>query len=204
MTLVHTGKEKCVMKDDKKVLVLLGSPRREGNSAILAELISKGAMLAGGKVETVFLHELSIAPCRSCYACQRPKARGCSIDDDMQQIYREMISAKAWVIATPVYWFNMSAQTKLWMDRCFALAAYKKNPFSGKRIAIAMSYGGDDPFDSGCVNALRTFQDAFRYVGAEIVGMVYGSAMDAGDIKSDEALLERAEELGKHLVIDED
>lgn len=192
------------MENEKKVLVLLGSPRREGNSAILAEKISKGAMLAGGKVETVFLHELNIAPCKSCYACQRPKSIGCSIDDDMQQIYREMLDADAWVIATPVYWFNMSAQTKLWMDRCFALPAYKENPFSGKRVAIAMSYGGDDPFDSGCVNALRTFQDAFGNVGSKIVGMVYGSAMDAGDIKEDEALMEKAEELGKQLVSDED
>jgi len=192
------------MTKEKKVLVLLGSPRKEGNSAILAEKISKGAMLAGGKVETVFLHGLKIAPCKSCYACQRPNSKGCSIDDDMQQIYHEMLCADAWVIATPVYWFNMSAQTKLWMDRCFALPAYAEKPFSGKRIAIAMSYGGDDPFDSGCVNALRTFQDAFGYVGSKIVGMVYGSAMDAGDIKADEALMEKAEDLGKQLVSDED
>jgi len=192
------------MTKEKKVLVLLGSPRKEGNSAILAEKISKGAMLAGGKVETVFLHGLKIAPCKSCYACQRPNSKGCSIDDDMQQIYHEMLCADAWVIAAPVYWFNMSAQTKLWMDRCFALPAYAEKPFSGKRIAIAMSYGGDDPFDSGCVNALRTFQDAFGYVGSKIVGMVYGSAMDAGDIKADEALMEKAEDLGKQLVSDED
>lgn len=192
------------MKKEKKVLVLLGSPRREGNSSILAERIAKGVMLAGGKVKTVFLHELNIAPCKSCYACQRPKSTGCSIDDDMQHIYKEMLDAEAWVIASPVYWFNMSAQIKIWMDRCFALPAYREKPFLGKKIALAMSYGGDDPFDSGCVNALRSFQDAFSYVEAKIVGMVYGSAMDAGDIKGDEALMEKAEELGKQLVSDED
>ena len=75
----------------------------------------------------------------------------------------------------------MSAQLKLWMDRGLALAAYGKDPFKGKRIAMAMTYGGEDPFDSGCVNALRTFQDAYNYVGATIVGMVYGSAMDPGE-----------------------
>ena len=57
-----------------------------------------------------------------------------------------------------------------------------ENPFVGKRIAIAMSYGDVDPVKSGCVNALRTFQDAFRYTGSKIVGMVYGSAMKAGEI----------------------
>jgi multimeric flavodoxin WrbA len=54
----------------KKVLALLGSPRRKGNSAILAEQIAKGAKAGKAKVETVFLHEKSIAPCKACMACQ--------------------------------------------------------------------------------------------------------------------------------------
>jgi hypothetical protein len=85
------------------------------------------------------------------------------------------------------------------MDRCFALPAYQKEPFIGKRIAIAMTYGGEDPFDSGCVNALRTFQDAFGYIEANIVGMVYGSAMDAGQIRSNEKVMKEAFDLGKKL-----
>ena len=55
-------------KEVKKVIVLLGSPRKKGNSAILAAQIAKGAKAAGAKVETVFLHGLKIAPCNSCYA----------------------------------------------------------------------------------------------------------------------------------------
>ena len=187
------------MKKNKKVLVLLGSPRRKGNSAILAEAIARGAKAAGADVETLFLHGLDIAPCKACMACQKPKSRGCSIDDDMQPLYRKMLEADAWVLASPVYWFTMSAQLKLWMDRCFALPAYGRDPFAGKRIALALAYGGEDPFDSGCVNALRTFQDAYRYAGAEIVGMVYGSAMEAGDIRADRALLKEAKELGRKL-----
>jgi len=93
----------------------------------------------------------------------------------------------------------MSAQAKLFMDRCFALTAYKKNAFFGKRVAIAMSYGDADPFASGCINALRTFQDAFRYVGAKIVGMIYGSANEAGEIASNVALMKSAGELGEKL-----
>lgn len=187
-------------KEPTKVLVLLGSPREKGNSAILAEQITKGAESGGAEVETIFLHGVSIAPCQSCYACQKPDSEGCAIDDDMQPIYHKLIQADAWVIASPVYWFNMSAQTKLFLDRCFGLPAYKKDAFAGKRIAIAMSYGDTDPFTSGCVNALRTFQDAFRYVGAKTVGMVYGSANEAGEIKSDRALLQRAHEIGRKLV----
>ncbi|HOD36896.1 MAG TPA: flavodoxin family protein [Syntrophales bacterium] len=187
------------MKQRKKVLVLLGSPRRKGNSTILAGKIAEGAKSKGASIHTVYLHGLNIEPCKACYACQKPKSRGCSIDDDMQAIYRAMREANAWVLASPVYWFTMSAQMKLWMDRCLAFPAYGKDPFEGKRIAVAMAYGGEDAFDSGCVNALRTFQDAYSYVGANIVGMVYGSAMEPGEIKSNRALLREAKALGRRL-----
>jgi len=186
----------------KKVIVLLGSPRKKGNSAILADQIARGAKSVGARVETLFIHGMKIAPCKSCYACQKPNSKGCSIKDDMQTVYKKLREADAWVIASPVYWFTVSAQTKLWMDRCFALLPHASEVFADKRIAIAMSYGDNDPFKSGCVNALRTFQDAYGYVQACIVGMVYGSAMDAGEIKRNEALMKEAEELGTQLVSD--
>jgi len=184
----------------KKVLVILGSPRRKGNSAILADQIAKGAKSAKAKVEIIYFQEKNIAPCKACFACQKKNSKGCSIQDDMQELYPKLIEADAWVIASPVYWFTMSAQTKIFMDRCFALPAYRNNPFEGKRIAVAMTYGGEDPFDSGCVNALRTFQDAFGYIEAKLVGMVYGSAMDAGKIKLNEKVMTEAFDLGKKLV----
>jgi multimeric flavodoxin WrbA len=186
--------------ETKQVLVILGSPRRKGNSSTLAARISRGAKSAGAEVETVFLQALDINPCRGCDTCQKPDSKGCVTKDDMQKIYPKLIRSDAWVIASPVYWFNMSAQTKIFMDRCYALTAYAKNPFAGKRIAIAMSYGDVDPVRSGCVNALRAFQDAFRYTGSKIVGMVYGSAMKAGEIADNKALMQEAEELGKRLV----
>ncbi len=187
----------------KKVLILLGSPRKKGNSAILADQIAKGAKAAKARVETVYLQGKKIAPCNSCYACQKKNSKGCSIKDDMQEIYLKLIEADAWVIASPVYWFTVSAQTKIFMDRCFGLPAYRKDPFKGKRIAIAMTYGDRDPFSSGCVNALRTFQDAFRYTESTIVGMVYGSALDAGEIRSNEAVMQEAFELGERLAAED-
>jgi multimeric flavodoxin WrbA len=184
----------------KQVLVILGSPRKTGNSSTLAARISRGAQSACAEVETLFLQDMKISPCKACDTCQKHHSKGCATKDDMQKIYPKLISADAWVIASPVYWFTMSAQTKIFMDRCYALPAYAKSPFAGKRIAIAMSYGGADPVKSGCVNALRTFQDAFRYTRSKIVGMVYGSAMEAGEIENNEALMKEAEELGKLLV----
>ena len=189
--------------EPRKILVLLSSPRKKGNSAALANEIVKGAESEGANVETVRLHGMDISPCQACYACQKKDSKGCAIDDEMQTIYLKLLEYNTWVIASPVYWFTMSAQAKLFMDRCFAFPAYSKksleNAFVGKQIGIAMSYGDTDPFNSGCVNALRTFQDAFNYVGAKIIGMVYGSAEAPGEIKSNTELMACAEKLGKKL-----
>ena len=185
--------------EPRKILVLFSSPRKKGNSAALTNQIIKGAESEGAKVEAVFLNSMNISPCQACYACRKKDSKGCAIDDDMQSLYPKLVECDTWVIASPVYWFTMSAQTKLFMDRCFAMLAYTNNPFVGKRIAIAMSYGDSDPFNSGCVNALRTFQDSFNYVGADIIGMIYGSAHEAGEITSNLNLMQQAESLGKKL-----
>ncbi len=186
----------------KKVIVLLGSPRKKGNSTVLAKQVIRGVESVGGQVETVYLNGLDIKPCQGCYACRKKESSGCAVDDDMQPLYPRLVESHAWIIASPVYWFSMSAQTKIFMDRCFALFNddQEKSLLINKRIAIAMSYGDADPFNSGCVNALRSFQDAYRYVGARIVGMVYGSAEELGEIKSNTLLMEQAEKLGKELV----
>jgi multimeric flavodoxin WrbA len=190
-------------KNQKYVVAFLGSPRKKGNSAVLAKQIIYGVKSVGAKVETVYLNGLDIKPCQGCYACKKKNSTGCAVDDDMQSLYPKLVESDAWVIASPVYWFNMSAQTKIFMDRCFALwnDDPERNPIYRKRIAIAMSYGDSDPFSSGCVNALRSFQDAYRYAGAKIVGMVYGSAEKPGEIALNAELMAAAEELGKKLVM---
>ena len=187
----------------KHIVVLLGSPRKKGNSTVLAKQIINGVESVGAKVETVYLNELNIKPCQGCYACKKKKSTGCAVDDDMQSLYPKLVESDAWVIASPVYWFSMSAQTKIFMDRCFALwnEDPEMNRLFKKRIAIAMSYGDSDPFNSGCVNALRSFQDAYRYAGARIVGMVYGSADEPGEIASNAELMDQAEEIGRKLVM---
>ena len=188
-------------KNQKHVVALLGSPRKKGNSTVLAKQIIRGVESVGAKVETVYLNGLNIKPCQGCYACKKKNSTGCAVDDDMQSLYPKLKGSDAWIIASPVYWFSMSAQTKIFMDRCFALwnEDQEINPLYKKRIAIAMSYGDSDPFNSGCVNALRSFQDAYRYAGAEIIGMVYGSADEPGEISSNAELMAQAKEIGKKL-----
>jgi multimeric flavodoxin WrbA len=184
----------------QRVLLAMGSPRKKGNSATLAKRVAAGAKSVGAKVESFYLHGMNISPCRGCDSCRQEGSKGCVINDDMQVLYPKLQGSDAIVIASPVYWFHVSAQTKLFMDRWYALGGAREfAAFSGKNVGIILTYGDVDPFFSGAVNALRTFQDAFNYVGARIVGMVYGSASAAGEVEQNRDLMGRAYELGKEL-----
>jgi len=183
-----------------RVLSILGSPRRNGNSATLAENVGLGAQSAGAEVETCFIHGMNIKPCDGCGACHKKASTECVIDDDMQQIYPKLRQADALVIASPIYWFTVSAQTKLFIDRCYSLWNSSGYALKGKRIGIVLTYEDADPFVSGAVNAIRTFQDIFAYIDANIVGMVYGRAAEPGEIAADNELIDKAFQLGKRLV----
>ena len=117
----------------------------------------------------------------------------------MQILYPRLQAADVIVVASPIYWFTVSAQTKLFMDRCYAFEGPGRNPLADKRFAYVLTYGDSDPFNSGAVNALRTFQDGMRYIGAEIAGTVYGSASRPGEIAQNEALMDKAYRLGQRL-----
>ena len=185
-------------KEKSQIVILQGSPNAKGNTARLADEIAKGALAAGAKVNKFFIQELNIASCTSCQSCQEPKARGCIIEDDMDDIYKATLEANAIVFACPIYWFTMSAQIKQVIDRFYAFVIPDGHRFSGKRIGLAFTFGGDDAVDSGCINAIRTFQDAFAYIKAPICGMVYGSSGTV-PVKNNKALLQKAFALGKKL-----
>jgi len=135
------------------------------------------------------------------------------IDDDMKAVYSRLRAADAIVYATPIYWFAVSGQIKLFMDRCYALTYLGTAPatgsdepvetvesdLGGKKLGVVLTYGDVDPFASGAVNAIRTFQDMARFVGSEIVGFVYGSAQGPGEVAGNDDLMKQAFNLGRAL-----
>jgi len=197
----------------RKIIIVEGSPRKKGNSTILARQVAAGAKSLGAEVETLYLQGMSICPCTACDICQESLHKDCIIEDDMKEIYPQLRGADAIVYASPIYWFNISAQTKLFIDRCYALTCLGTMPgedggdpiytvetdLAGKKIGIILTYGDKDPFASGAVNAIRFYQDMFRFVEAEIVDIVYGSAMAQGEVAGNEDLMQQAFNLGKKL-----
>ncbi len=129
-----------------KVLGITGSPRRGGNTDLLLAEVMKGAASRGAEVKTIILDDLSIAPCQHCDACL--KAGKCKIKDDMQMVYSELEQADRIVLASPIHFMGVTAQTKAMIDRCQALWARKyilKVPPLGNgrdRKGLFISVGG--------------------------------------------------------------
>jgi multimeric flavodoxin WrbA len=184
----------------KRVLIFAASPRNNGNSTILALKAAEGVKAEGGEADVVRISNLKIAPCNACDSCIAKPEAGCVIKDDMQPLYQKIREANGIIFATPVYWFNISAQMKLLIDRAYAIQGKGYWAFTGKDVGVILTYGDEDVFASGGINALRSFQDIFAYVKANLVGTVYGSADKAGDIQANGKLLQTAYDLGRRLV----
>jgi multimeric flavodoxin WrbA len=181
----------------KQILILKSSPRKRANSSLLADQVAAGARDAGAAVESFDLHAMNIRPCDGGDFCQG--GTDCVINDDMQMLYPKLRSADAIVIASPIYWFTLNAQAKLCIDRWYALEGLGGSALAGKQFGLVLTYGDVDPYTSGAVNAIRTFQDMCRYIKADVAGIVYAAALDPGEIQSQPKVLERAFELGQRL-----
>ena len=184
----------------KKAAIILSSPRKGANSNALGLAIGDGIKEAGGKIKVIDLSGLDIKPCLACEACQRNGGK-CVQHDGMQTVYPQVIDADILVLASPIYWFNVSGQLKVFLDRCFAVAGNDNGPFSRKTIASALSFGDVDPFVSGAVNAIRSLQDICGYTGAKWGGCIYGSAMEREALAGNAELLAKAREMGRKIAV---
>ena len=99
-----------------KILGISGSPREGGNTEVLLDEALKGASEAGAEVEAVFLRDKTISPCLEIYGC---KVDGrCVIEDDFHEVAEKMVEADAIILVFPIFFYTVSAHTKMLMDRC--------------------------------------------------------------------------------------
>ena len=99
-----------------RILGICGSPRKEGNTDVLLMEALRGAHEAGAEVEKIFLRDKDISPCLEIYGC---KVDGrCVIEDDFHDVAEKMVQADALILASPIFFYTVSAHTKMLMDRC--------------------------------------------------------------------------------------
>lgn len=183
-----------------KVLGIMGSPRIKGNTDLLLDEALKGAKSQQAEVEKIIVDKLKITPCREYYGCV--KDGNCVIRDDMDDIYPKLLEADGIIVASPMFFYGLSAQLKALIDRCQVFWArryiLKNLPDSVKKgvfIAVGATQG-KQLFD-GSILTVKYF---FHVFGVEYVDELLVRGVDKrGEIKKHPTALSDAFELGSRL-----
>jgi len=187
----------------RRILAVLGSPRKKGYSTYLAQEAIKMLEKEGAEVETIKLYDLEIQACTACDSCRKPKSDFCIIQDDMKPLYRKILQADSVLLSCPIYWFSVNAKMKLFIDRFYAFNTEKTEALKGKSFSIILSYGDVDPYSSGAVNAIRMFEDAFKYTDSRIGKILYKTEVPVKDRDLKGDLGGDLVELSKSLLVQE-
>lgn len=176
-----------------KILAMIGSPRKGGNTEILVDEMLRGAQVGGHIQEKICLYHYEILPCMDCRKCKKGDCI-CPLDDGMQEIYPKIDAADLIVFGTPNYWFGPTGKMKLLLDRMRPYVASGR--LKGKK-AILVTPAGDGP--PVCGPLVEMFRLSFDYLGMEFIGKILGTAYEKGEIAQDEVALKDAYELGASL-----
>lgn len=177
----------------KNILIVHASPRKDGNSSMLADEFERGATEAGNTVVRIAVGHAKIAGCMACEYCFSHEGQCCQ-QDDMQEFYPLLREADVVVYATPMYYYNFPAQMRAFQDRMFCGVA---KPFNISETALLLCF--EDKDIATCEPAVASFKVAANYckqtsIGEVIVNNVYEKGAIAGNPG-----LQKAYELGKSI-----
>jgi multimeric flavodoxin WrbA len=181
----------------KKIVIFNGSPRMDGNTATLLNLVAKGAREAGAEVKFYTLFKMKFMACQSCFSCRMNP--DCAISDEISAALNEVKDADAVVIGSPIYMMQMTGPVKNLYDRFFPLTDPDWRPrFGSKKLVTIYTQGFDDPtlFES----YFEYTAAVFPWFGFELVdNIVCTNANDPESAERDAELKIRAYEAGARL-----
>lgn len=156
-----------------RILILMGSPRHNGNTAELCKPFIQRLQELGAETDYVTLHDKKIKPCLACYSCQDIQGEyGCIQKDDMQEIVQHIIQADCIILATPIYSWYCTSEMKVLLDRHYGLNKFYGSAngslWAGKCVGIIATHGyeGDyatGPFETGVERLCK--HSALNYLG---------------------------------------
>ena len=178
-----------------RVLGIVGSPRKKGNTNAMVDAVLQGASMNGAGVEMVHLSKQKIKPCEACDACR--KKGKCKHDDDMGELLDLMKQSDVWVLGTPVYWWGPTAQMKTFIDRWYQDVDGLRS--SGKKkVILVIPYGDTEPETSR--NTIGMFKDSIRYLKKDIFEIIEGPGLnDSDDAEEDGELMRKCLKIGKQV-----
>lgn len=159
-----------------KIAVLNGSPRKQ-NTTALVDAFVKGAEEAGHEVEVIQVGTLSINGCKACEYCHGKGEGTCIQKDDMDKVMPAYLDSDMIVYASPIYYFNMSAQIEAAMQRVYCIG----KPAKATKAALLLSSGSPNVYDA----AIAQYKNMIGYLGMEDCGIVTAAGAENG---SDEKL----------------
>lgn len=187
-----------------KIIAIYGSPRRDGNSAALLKQAVAGARQEGAQVEEVILRDYKISPCLEIYACI--KAGECAIRDDFPEILAKLEASKGIMLASPIFFYSVSAHTKIFMDRCQSLWVrkywiekqdFRNAPETRKGLFISVGATSGKKLFDGAILTVKYF---FDVLSAGLWRTVLCRGVDRkGEIDSHEECLKESFEAGRDL-----
>jgi NAD(P)H-dependent FMN reductase len=182
--------------DHRRMLGIVGSPRRGGNTERLVDEVLRGAQEAGALVEKVLLSELDIAPCRACDSCRR--TGGCVQQDDMPAVMEQMMRSGVWVLGTPVYWWGPTAQFKAFLDRWY-VGGNAISRAEGQRVILVIPLGDTDAGTARHVVGM--FEDVLAYLKVELFATVLApGVLHRGEVREHSTVLAAAYRAGQEAV----
>ncbi|MDR3766147.1 MAG: flavodoxin family protein [Butyricicoccus sp.] len=177
----------------KKIVILNGSPRPNGNTTALVQAFTEGAEHAGHTVTVFSLGQMDIHGCKGCFGGDSDRDCPCVQQDDMNQIYPAVRDCDVVVLASPLYYWTMSGQLRTALDRLFALEEGGKNLLrgNGKSSALLMAAEGH-----GFEDAVLYYNHLMEHLRWQNLGHVLaGGNMEVGDIQG-KLEIQQAYELG--------
>ncbi len=186
------------------ILAIYGSPRRKGNTSLLLKEAVRGARESAGDVQEIVLRDLNMSPCLEIYGCR--ETGRCVIRDDFQGLYDLLLGCDAVMLASPIFFYTVSAHTKIMMDRCQSLWVKRhcidqepmgRRDLSKKGLFISVgATKGKKLFDG----ALLTVRYFFEVLDMSVWRTLLCRELDhEGDVLKHPQYLEEAYEAGKTL-----
>ncbi|MGB9937044.1 MAG: flavodoxin family protein [Methanobacterium sp.] len=183
-----------------KIIGIIGSPRRDGNTSYLVEKALESAAEVGAEVDAYNLGEMELEPCNACDICKMTGE--CPKDDGINEILLKMQEADGFIIGSPVYFGNVTAQLKILIDRSRPLRIdFKLKDKVGGAIAVGGSRNGGQETTIAAIHEFLLIQDAI-VVGDGSPLAHYGGTGAAGapeDIKNDDFGIQSSKNLGKRV-----
>ncbi|MBN2047796.1 MAG: flavodoxin family protein [Anaerolineaceae bacterium] len=177
-----------------KFLLVLGSPRKRGNTAKLLRMVEEALEARGVETEFVFLDALEMHGCRACEACRNQDGVICKIDDDLLPVLEKLVQADGLVLASPVYMWSMTAQAKMFLDRTYGIL----DQLRGKRVLLVGTAGGDE--NDGLDLMIESVKRQCRYAKMDYRGCFFRAPADRAAMEDEAGLRKQAEAFAGELL----